>query len=269
MRDIGETGESDAVGPYPLFCCADWSGLPADLEKLADDVVSVVLVIDPFGPDDLSTVAGAFSHGLVAYKNHHVIDLAVPLAESVSAHHRRNVRQSLAQLTVERLAAPRQHLGAWCELYEELIRRHQLTGVSRFSREAFSIQLSVPGLVAFRAVSGDGQTVGMVLWYCQGEVGYYHLAAYSPPGYDLKASYCAVLGKRAAARRKGAVAELGRGGRRDVRRVRRTDAFQEGLDTTCAASVPRPACCLPEPLHRVVPREAQRRNTSRRIGPRS
>ena len=29
----------------------------------------------------------------------------------------------------------------------------------------------------------------MVLWYIQGSVGYYHLAAYSPSGYAEKASY--------------------------------------------------------------------------------
>ena len=29
----------------------------------------------------------------------------------------------------------------------------------------------------------------MILWYCQGEVGYYHLAAYSPGGYAESASF--------------------------------------------------------------------------------
>ena len=81
------------------------------------------------------------------------------------------------------------YLDTWCSLYSELIDRHRITGIGRFSRRAFAAQLEVPGLVAFRAVDEDGATVGMVLWYVQGPVGYYHLAAYSPRGYEEKASY--------------------------------------------------------------------------------
>ena len=34
------------MGPYPLFGCIDWEGLPADMDGL-DGAVSVVLVADP------------------------------------------------------------------------------------------------------------------------------------------------------------------------------------------------------------------------------
>jgi len=40
----------------------------------------------------------------------------------------------------------------------------------------------------FRAVHEE-RTVGMLLWYIQEEVGYYHLGAYSPVGYNLRASF--------------------------------------------------------------------------------
>ena len=96
---------------------------------------------------------------------------------------------ALGRLTVEELAEPVQYLETWCGLYAELIRRHGLRGMSRFSREAFELQFAVPGLVAFRAVDDEGDTVGMLLWYRQGEIGYYHLAAYSETGYATKASY--------------------------------------------------------------------------------
>jgi hypothetical protein len=188
-REIPGEHASDAMGPYPLFCCTDWPALPADLERLAGRVISVVLVTDPFGPGDMPDISDAFSHGLVRYKDHHVIDLDVPIQTSACAHHRRNARKALAQLTVEVIAEPRDWLESWCELYDELIQRHRLTGPIRFSREAFELQLSVAGLAALRAVDQDGATVGMVLWYCQGDVGYYHLAAYSPQGYAKNASY--------------------------------------------------------------------------------
>jgi hypothetical protein len=188
-RTIPGVDARDAMGPYPLFCCSDWSALAADLAGLAGQVVSVVLVTDPFGPADPTALSRAFSHGLVPYKDHQVIDLEVPLETSVCPHHRRKARKARARLTVEEIAEPRQYLDTWCELYGELIRRHQLRGMSCFSREAFAVQLALPGLAAFRAVDDEGGTVGMVWWYCQGDVGYYHLGAYSPRGYAESASY--------------------------------------------------------------------------------
>jgi hypothetical protein len=50
------------------------------------------------------------------------------------------------------------------------------------------LQLRVPGIVAFRAVTG-ATTVGMTLWYVHGDVGYYHLAAFDEVGYRTGASY--------------------------------------------------------------------------------
>jgi hypothetical protein len=188
-RRIPGSETVDAMGPYPIFCCRDWSALADDMADLGDRVVTVVLVTDPFGPDDPAGLSGAFSHGLVHYKDHHIIDLEVSLESSACSHHRRKSRKALAQLEVEEIVEPRAYLETWCELYAELIRRHRITGVSRFSREAFDRQLAAPGLTAFRAVADTKEIVGMVLWYCQGEVGYYHLAAYSPRGYAESASY--------------------------------------------------------------------------------
>jgi hypothetical protein len=188
-RPIPGTADRDALGPYPLFCCTDWPSLSADLADLQGRLVSVVVVTDPFGPEAPAELAEAFSHGLIRYKDHVVVDLEMPLERSVSPHHRRNARRALSRLTVEGIVEPRRSLDTWCQLYSELIHRHGITGMSRFSRRAFEAQLSAPGLVAFRAIDDRADTVGMVLWYLQGAVGYYHLAAYSPRGYEEKASY--------------------------------------------------------------------------------
>ncbi len=91
-------------------------------------------------------------------------------------------------LAVERCAEPVALLDAWTALYDNLSARHGITGLTAFSRESFAAQLSVPGLVALRAVEGDA-TVGMLLWYVQGDVAYYHLGAYSERGYELRASF--------------------------------------------------------------------------------
>src|SRR5206468_2711845 len=49
-------------------------------------------------------------------------------------------------------------------------------------------QLRVPGSVIFRAV-WQGVTVGMDWYFVCGKVAYGHLAAFSPDGYRLAASY--------------------------------------------------------------------------------
>ena len=49
-RRIPGSEATDAMGPYPIFCCSDWSVLGDDLAGLGDRLVSLVLVTDPFGP---------------------------------------------------------------------------------------------------------------------------------------------------------------------------------------------------------------------------
>jgi hypothetical protein len=106
----------------------------------------------------------------------------------VHSHHRRNARKALNQFIVERCEYPGDFLDEWVELYQTLVERHNITGIAAFSRDSFARQFQVPGLVAFRAVRND-KTEGMVLWYVQANRGYYHLGAYSPIGYELRASF--------------------------------------------------------------------------------
>ena len=189
-------GISDAMGPYPLFCCRDWRALGADLDELAaagargdvpaDAPVSAVVVTDPFADCDPTLLAAAFRDRAVAFKEHFVADLSRPLLSFVSAHHQRYARRG--NLTVEVCADPLRWLDDWCTLYQNLCARHGIRGIPALSRVAFRRQLAVPGLIAFRASRGP-DTLGMVLWYRQGDVAYYHLAAYSDEGYRQRASF--------------------------------------------------------------------------------
>lgn len=189
LRRLVAPGISDAMGPYPLFCCRDWRALGADLDELAatgDAPVSAVVVTDPFADCDPGLLAAAFRDRAVAFKEHFVADLSRPLSSFVSAHHRRYARRD--SLTVEVCADPLRWLDDWCTLYQNLCARHGIRGIPALSRAAFHRQLAVPGLIAFRASSGP-DTLGMVLWYRQGDVAYYHLAAYSDEGYRQRASF--------------------------------------------------------------------------------
>lgn len=188
VRPIAGSRFQDAVGCYPLFACTDWKGLRDDLEGLEGELVSVAMVADPFGDHDEALLRRCFPDVCFAYKDHYVIDLRRASGGFVSNHHARNVRKAMRRVHVELCETPESHVDEWVELYSHLMSLRQIRGVAAFSRDSLERQLQVPGLVMLRAL-GDGDTVGMILWYVQGEVGYYHLAAYSPTGYRLGASF--------------------------------------------------------------------------------
>lgn len=178
----------DAMGPYPLFACRDWSKLHRDLDAIGDDLVSLVLVTDPFGNFTLADLERSFPDRLIRFKDHFVADLSVPIERFVDPHHRRNVRKALKDVDVERVESPLSLHTEWCSLYGKLIARHRISAIRAFSPEAFRRQLAVPGLHMF-AARAKGELVGMALWYQQGPNAYYHLAAYGDRGYALSSSF--------------------------------------------------------------------------------
>ncbi|HEV2852071.1 MAG TPA: hypothetical protein VHC97_04630 [Thermoanaerobaculia bacterium] len=185
-REIPGSSGRDAMGCYPLFACQCWDRLEEDLRDL-EGLVSLALVADPFGDYDEPLLRRCFDR-VVPFKRHFVVDLGRPLAEIGSKHHRYYQRRASAGVEVEECPCPAEHLDEWTGLYGHLVRRHGLTGIQAFSRAAFAAQLSTPGLVMLRAVH-LGETVGIHLWYLQGEVAYSHLQASSDLGYRLMASY--------------------------------------------------------------------------------
>ena len=186
-RPIPGFPHHDGMGCYPMFACQDWGELEADLEDM-EDLVCLSLVTDPFGAYDFAYLKHCFKDACRSYKEHFVTDLSRSPKTFVSSHHRRYARKALRTVAVERCVEPLQFLGEWVKLYANLIQRHDINGITAFSERAFAVQLQIPGLIAFRAVH-QGETVGMILWYVQGEVAYYHLGAYSPAGYELRASF--------------------------------------------------------------------------------
>ena len=186
VRPTPGARDRDAIGPYPLFSCPDWSGLAADLDDLRDQLVSVSLVADPFGGWTVEELDVCFPDLMMPFKEHHVVDLRGDAG--ISSHHRRNVRAALRDVEVEVMERPADLLDDWIALYDNLVRRHGITGIAAFSPAAFAAQFEVRGLVAIRA-SAEGETVGATLWFVAGDVAYYHLGAYSAAGYELKASF--------------------------------------------------------------------------------
>jgi hypothetical protein len=180
--------QADAMGTYPLFTCSDWKSLKDDLNQLGKSVVSAVVVTDPMGAYDEAFLRDCFGDLVIPFKSHFGNDLSRPLEETMPKHHARNASSGLKQVTVERCEDALSHLDDWVRLYALLIKRHQISGIRTFSRSSFARQLKIPGMVCFRAIR-DGQTVGMILWYVQNGIAYYHLGAYTDEGYELRASF--------------------------------------------------------------------------------
>ncbi len=187
-RLIAGSAYADAMGCYPLFACRDWSQLQQDIESIGNSLVCLSLVTDPFGDYDLDYLRQCFPDVMIPFKEHFVTDLSRPLRDFVHPHHLRNARKARGAVQIEALTSPADFLDEWIALYQALVKRHDITGIAAFSRLAFGKQFAVPGLVALRALQGE-TTVGMLLWYVQGDIAYYHLGAYSERGYDLRASF--------------------------------------------------------------------------------
>jgi hypothetical protein len=186
-RPISGFANRDAMGCYPLFACGNWAQLRNDLDNLQNELVCVSLVTDPFGNYDEADLKKSFTT-VVPFKTHFVADLDQPIEKIVSKHHRYYALRALQQIDVETVSNPAAYLDEWSTLYNHLIDRHGLKGIKAFSKHAFAVQLQVPGLVMLRALR-HGETIGMHLWYMQGNVAYSHLAAVNAVGYELMASY--------------------------------------------------------------------------------
>jgi hypothetical protein len=180
--------QADAMGAYPLFACCDWKSLKCDFTQVGESLVSVLVVTDPFGEYDEALLHDCFGDLVTPFKSHFINDLARPLESVISSHHARNAAIGLRQVIVERCEDPSSHLEDWVKLYSLLVQRHQISGIRAFSTTSFARQLKTPGIVAFRA-SRNLQTVGMILWYVQNGVAYYHLGAYTDEGYRFRASF--------------------------------------------------------------------------------
>ena len=145
-RQIPGFSDHDAMGCYPLFCCQDWSQLSTDLEDLADELVSLSVVTDPFGEYEPACLQRCFKDVVVPFKKHYVADLRLPLNSIGGRRHRKHGRRALRRVEVEVCPEPTQFIEEWVALYDTLVERHNISGIPAFSRAAFAKQLAIPGM---------------------------------------------------------------------------------------------------------------------------
>jgi len=178
---------SDAAGPYPITCFAEHCDLHAGLESLKNmGLVSVTAVVDELAGPPIGSFQDAFS--LVRpYKTHYLVD-ATDGAYRPSDHHRRELRRA-ARLGVEvREVSLSGILDGWVTLYDDLIARHRIGGVQRFSHASFDELTRCSGVATMAAFIGD-ELVSCHIWMRDEDVVWSHLAASSARGYSTGAAY--------------------------------------------------------------------------------
>ena len=186
-RVIPGSTDHDGMGCYPLFTCRDWRKLHIDITGLAKDLLTLVLVTDPFADVDAAYLESCFDL-VKPFKCHYIVDLSQPLANSVNKHHRYYARKSLREIEVEVCHEPSRYIGEWIRLYDNLVKKHDIRGIRAFSPECFHKQLNTPGMVLFVGKL-RGEVVGAHLSATHGDVAYSHLAAFSNVGYQTNAAY--------------------------------------------------------------------------------
>ncbi len=191
VRNIAGTCDRDALGCYPLFSCRNWNGLLQDIESLDSELVSLTLVTDPLGDYSVNLLKACFPDLLRPFKEHFVIDFQKPRQSTVSRHHRRYARKSLRELAVEAVSQPESFLDEWIELHQHLVKRHGISGIRAFSRNAFLKQFATPGFVLLRARYRT-RTVAAMMFFVQGDVAHAHVLGCSAEGYALSALYAII-----------------------------------------------------------------------------
>jgi hypothetical protein len=186
-RELPGGGGRDALGVYPLQPFGPGADLRAGLDWLkGQGLVSIGVVPDPATAPPTAELEAAF--GLcMPFKTHQLVDYGRPV--EFTKHHRGKIRRAHEKLSVE-VVPLADNLDAWCGLYGNLVDRHDIGGLSAFSREAFARLAEVEGLTAV-AARADGEIVSMHLWVADPAtgVGYSLLAATSAQGYKLSAAY--------------------------------------------------------------------------------
>lgn len=188
QRAIEQTPYKDAIGCYPLFSCPNWDKLADDITTFPEDVIAFSLVTDPFSDVDERKLKALFPDVCKPFKSHYVLNLEQDVRKTIGSNHQRNAKKALKQLQIGPVADPMSQLDAWVALYDNLIARHNIKGIARFSHDAFTRQFEAPGLQVYQAQLA-GEVVGMVLFYEMGDTVYYHLGAYSEAGYAHRASF--------------------------------------------------------------------------------
>lgn len=119
------------------------------------------------------------------YKSHAVVNLKEYDADKLPENHRRHIKK--AKLEVSIAAMPEKYIDLVYCLGHILKEKHNITGITNYSKEQTLNLLRVPGAFLFCAF--DNIIVNSTLFYILGNDVYYHLSYMSEEGYKLSTNF--------------------------------------------------------------------------------
>jgi hypothetical protein len=184
-RPIPGSRHRDAIGCYPLAAFAPDADIASGLDQLRSmGLVSIVAVPDPLASPSADHLTRHFTL-CRPYKTHYGIDRTRPIRLPHGHRSRLNKSNRLCHITVGGLA---ERIDRWCTLYQALIARYHLCGISAFSSKFFHKIAALTDFTVFSAWH-LGEIVAMSIWAQGCDVAYYFLNASAAAGYSVNASY--------------------------------------------------------------------------------
>lgn len=185
VRSIAQ-GREDAAGPYPLAPIIGAARLKEGIERLREErFVSVVLVPDPLSGPTREMFQDTFSV-CKPFKRHLIVDRFKEKYQPTTYHARR-IKRGLNRCEISIIPLA-ECLPDWLRLYDNLRKRHDISGVTEFSNEYFSYISTMPDIITF-AARIDSAIVGMSIWLYYNDAAYNHLNAFDDIGYLNSASF--------------------------------------------------------------------------------
>lgn len=184
-RVIPNTEYFDISSVYPF--------LGTNLDKyhyIPEEAVSATIITNPIG----GSIELGSNPNKVIYKSHSVVNLAEYDFKNLPENHKRNIKKS--NVYVEVATNPIDWLPSVDHTYKNLIRKHNITGLTAYNRQQLATLLQVPGAVLFIGSDvansdycGRGEIVNYTLFYVMGNDAYYHFSCQTDFGYQLNSNF--------------------------------------------------------------------------------
>ncbi len=168
----------DLLGVYPFVHEVDVALLELDLQELSSDVVSLVMVADPFcSPQMLENT----THWEVSrpFKRQSMLNLQTDDAPPWSKNLRRDIRIGTASNDLSWAKPGADSARTFWNLYQRIVEKHQVDGIARLSEKSIEQQLSCQG--ASMLIATDSKQVsGAAIIFRVGDWANLHLMAVHP-----------------------------------------------------------------------------------------
>jgi hypothetical protein len=220
-RAIPNSDLKDAIGCYPLFCCTDWTKVPADIQQVKHRYVTISVVPDPFAPITAADLSQYFQL-VKPFKKHFIIDASNSSDQHITRHHQYYARRALKQMRVRLVDDPKTCLDEWGMPLPNSDRASPPSRHQGLSKTAFAGQFELTGTGCFSRAKTENCRNASVVYSIRRCLS--HLGASDQEGALLGAAYAlhwsAINEFQTASRRRGSLDRSWRRSRREGKRTR-------------------------------------------------